>query len=83
MFGIDNRPSYHDIKVSLRFFTKLLMFKQTKWYPEVTRHVPKAMLIVVGVDMDVRQDCEYLLELKLRNMEPVTPVTIPSSLSST
>ena len=48
------------------------MYVSTQWYPEVHHHLPDVLLILVGLQSDLRNDPYTLERLKKVKLEPVT-----------
>ena len=51
---------------------------RTKWYPEVRHFCPNVQIILVGTQLDLRDDKETIEKLK---EERLTPITYPQGLS--
>lgn len=45
---------------------------RVKWQPEVRQHCPKVPMILVGTQIDLREDEKTVNELKIKGEEPVT-----------
>ena len=45
---------------------------QTKWYPEVRHHCPDTPIILVGTQVDIRDDKETIKSLKNKKASPIT-----------
>ncbi|CAG0898046.1 unnamed protein product [Darwinula stevensoni] len=45
---------------------------ECKWYPEVRHHCPEAPIILVGTQLDLREDKEMTDKLKKRNTLPIS-----------
>ncbi|XP_049322958.1 rho-related GTP-binding protein RhoG-like [Astyanax mexicanus] len=57
-FSIASPASYENVKC--------------KWYPEVCHYCPNAPLLLVGTQMDKREDPSTLKKLKEQNLTPIT-----------
>ena len=44
----------------------------TQWHPEVSHHCPKTPTILVGTDLDLRNDKKTIEELKEKGLAPIT-----------
>lgn len=44
-----------------------------KWVPEIRRHCPKAPVLLVGTQADLRQDVKVLIQLAKYKERPVDP----------
>jgi len=44
----------------------------SKWYPEVSLHVPNAPIVLVGTKIDLRDDMKEIEKLKKEGTEPIT-----------
>jgi Ras-related C3 botulinum toxin substrate 1 len=71
------RPlSYPDTDVFLMCFsivnpTSFFNIKE-KWYPEINHHCPGKPIILVGTQMDLRDNTEVILTLKKSKQAPIT-----------
>lgn len=45
-----------------------------KWLPEVKRHCPKTPRILVGIDVELRDDENTIKKLKKRKLTPITNI---------
>jgi len=43
-----------------------------KWFKEITENCPKALIVLVGTKVDLRDDKETIELLKLKNLKPIT-----------
>jgi Ras-related C3 botulinum toxin substrate 1 len=43
-----------------------------KWYPEIQRYCPEAQIILVGTEVDLRDDPKTIEELKEKGQSPIT-----------
>lgn len=57
-FSVVNRTSFENVK--------------TRWLREVTQHCPNALLLLVGLKSDLRNDPEVLEKLRRQNVTSVT-----------
>ncbi|KAF8519941.1 P-loop containing nucleoside triphosphate hydrolase protein, partial [Gautieria morchelliformis] len=57
-FSLANPQSYENVK--------------TKWFPEVNHHAPHASVILVGTQLDLRDDPATIEKLRERGTAPIT-----------
>jgi Ras-related C3 botulinum toxin substrate 1 len=43
-----------------------------KWYPEITRNCPRVPIILVGTNLDLRDDKETIEKLRKKKLSPIT-----------
>ena len=44
----------------------------SKWYPEIRRHCPDTITVLVGTKLDLREDKETIDKLKEKSLAPIT-----------
>jgi Ras-related C3 botulinum toxin substrate 1 len=68
--------SYPDTNVFLICFSIVSPISyenaKNKWYEEIKSYCPKAIVIVIGTQMDLRNDKETIERLKKSKMSPIT-----------
>jgi len=42
-----------------------------KWYPEVKHHSPKSVILLVGTKLDLKEDEDYVMQLKERDQDVI------------
>jgi len=57
-FSVVNIPSFENVA--------------TVWLPELIRHCPQAVVVLVGTKVDLRDDPEVLARLRAKNLAPIT-----------
>lgn len=69
--------SYPETSVFLMCFSVVMPESmrnlENKWVPEVRHSVPKAPILIVGTQMDLREDETTKLKLAKRRLKPVFP----------
>ncbi|KAF8891571.1 P-loop containing nucleoside triphosphate hydrolase protein [Gymnopilus junonius] len=77
-------PNYDGLRISAYSHTDVIFIcfslvdpesyesVRTKWYPEISRHAPRAKILLIGTKVDLRDDLEVVEDLENRNLKPVT-----------
>ncbi len=54
------------------------LFIALQWYPEVRHHCPNTPIILVGIELDLRDDKETVEKLKEKRLAPITYTQVQS-----
>jgi len=45
---------------------------KNKWYPEISHHAPNIPIILVGTKLDLREDKDTIVKLRMKSQSPIT-----------
>ncbi|CAB4375210.1 unnamed protein product [Rhizophagus irregularis] len=45
---------------------------KNKWYPEISHHAPNTPIILVGTKLDLREDKDTIVKLRMKSQSPIT-----------
>lgn len=63
------------MQIQIPVFDEFVLFFPHQWVPEITHHCPKTPFLLVGTQIDLRDDPSTVEKLAKNKQKPITPET--------